>query len=57
MKIAFIILLFVFGALFSNASHIPAWILGGEKPTHPHWKTYGLIALGIWVTLLVLINL
>lgn len=48
--------LFIIGALFSNASHIPAWILGGPKPTHPHWKLYGAISLVIWLLMLVLGN-
>jgi hypothetical protein len=50
------IILFVIGALFFNASHIPTWFLGGEKPTHPQWKTYGLISIAIWILLLILAN-
>jgi len=46
--------LFIIGALFSNASHIPAWLLGGGKPSHPHWKTYAVIAVSIWLLLLIL---
>jgi len=56
MKTAIIIILFIVGALFFNASHIPAWFLGTGKPTHPHWKLYGLIAIIIWLLLLVLGN-
>ncbi|GEM_PF-6439810 len=51
-----LIILFIIGALFANASHIPAWFLGASKPTHPHWKLYGLIALIIWSAILVLAN-
>lgn len=50
------IVLFIIGALFINASHIPVWFLSGKKPKHPHWKTYGLIGLVIWTLLLVLSN-
>jgi uncharacterized membrane protein len=55
MKIVLIIL-FISGILFSNASHIPQWYLGAGKPTHPHWKVYGIIAIIIWILLLVLAN-
>lgn len=51
-----IITLFIIGALFFNASHIPVWFLSGEKPSHPHWKIYGIIAAIIWILLLVLGN-
>jgi len=55
MKYLFITL-FVLGSCFFMASHIPAWYLSGEKPTHPHWKLYGIIAIGFWVLLLILAN-
>ena len=48
--------LFIIGALFFNASHIQAWFLGGGKPTHPHWKLYGVIGFAIWVLILILAN-
>lgn len=51
-----LISLFILGALFSNASHIPVWFLGGERPTHSHWKLYGLIALVIWLLIFYLAN-
>lgn len=50
------ITLFIIGALFFNASHITSWFLGADKPTHPHWKLYGLIALAIWLLMLILAN-
>lgn len=56
MKASLFIILFIIGALFSNASHIPAWFLGAGKPTHPHWKIYGVIAGIIWILLLILAN-
>lgn len=52
----YIIILFIIGALFFNASHITSWLLGADKPTHPHWKLYGLIALLIWLLILILAN-
>jgi hypothetical protein len=55
-NIILIVILFVAGALFSNASHIPQWLLGAGKPTHPHWKLYGIIALAIWILLLISVN-
>jgi hypothetical protein len=55
MKYLFIIL-FIIGALFLNASHIPLWFLGAGKPTHPHWKLYGIIAIAIWLLILILAN-
>lgn len=56
MKIAALIVLFIIGGLFLNASHIPAWLLAGGKPTHAHWKLYALIGAMIWVVLAVLAN-
>lgn len=59
MKI-FLIVLFILGLLFSNASQIPAWLIGAGKPSEketPHWKTYAVIAAIIWVSLLVLANI
>ena len=50
------ITLFVIGVLFFNASHVPAWFLGDDKPMHPHWKLYGFIGVGIWVVILILAN-
>lgn len=50
------IVLFIVGALFLNAAHIPAWFLGGQKPSHPHWKTYAVIAVSIWLLILLLAN-
>jgi len=50
------IILFILGALFFNASHIPTWFLGAGKPTHLHWKTYGFIGIIIWLLILVLAN-
>lgn len=55
MKYLFIIL-FIIGSLFANASHIFVWFLSGEKPTHPHWKLYGWVSLGIWLLMLILAN-
>jgi hypothetical protein len=52
----FFIILFIIGAIFLNASHIPSWFLGAGKPTHPHWKIYGFISLAIWILTLVLAN-
>lgn len=52
-----LIILFIVGALFINASHVPAWILGSGKPKHRHWKLYGLIGIAIWLLILVLANL
>jgi len=50
-----IIILFILGVLFSNASHIPQWLLlCADKPKHPQWKTYGVIAGIIWILLLIL---
>ena len=57
---AIYIALFILGALFSNASQIPAWFLGAGKPDNkqtPHWKAYGAIAATIWIALLVLGNI
>lgn len=54
-----LITLFILGALFSNASQIPAWLLGAGRPSDketPHWRTYGVIAALIWIMLLVLAN-
>lgn len=53
MNTLLIITLFIVGCLFSNASHVPQWFLGAGKPTHQHWKIYGLIALIIWILLIV----
>jgi antibiotic biosynthesis monooxygenase (ABM) superfamily enzyme len=39
-----------------NASHIPAWFFGSGKPTHPHWKLYGIVGASIWVLILILAN-
>jgi len=55
MKILFFVL-FLLGALFLNASHIPAWLLGSEKPSREHWKTYGIIGIAIWILILILAN-
>jgi len=55
MKFLFIIL-FIVGALFLNASHIPGWLLGAGKPTHPNWKLYGIIGIAIWIMILILAN-
>jgi len=54
-KVIFI-LLFILGALFLNAAHVPAWFLGASKPTHSHWKTYAIIGVGIWILILILAN-
>ena len=51
-----IIILFIIGGLFMNASHIPAWLLGAGKPSHPHWKLYGLIGAAIWLFTFILAN-
>ena len=56
MTIFIFITLFIIGALFFNASHIPTWFLGGGKPTHPHWKLYGIIGAAIWILILILAN-
>lgn len=50
------IFLFIIGALFLNASHIPAWFLGAGKPTRPHWKFYGAVGLILWFLILILAN-
>lgn len=50
------IILFIISALFFNASRIFAWFLTGEKPKHPHWKLYSIVAMGIWVVILILAN-
>lgn len=55
MQIIFIIL-FILGSLFINASHIPAWFLSGDKPTHKGWKAYLLIGTAIYLIILVLAN-
>lgn len=51
-----IISLFVIGALFIHASHIPVWFLGGGKPTHLYWKSYGIIGIVIFILVLILAN-
>lgn len=48
--------LFVIGALFINAAHIPAWFIGCGKPSHSHWKLYGFIGFSIWIVILILAN-
>lgn len=55
MLVVFIVL-FILGSLFINASHIPAWFLSGDKPTHKGWKTYLLIGIAIYLIMLVLAN-
>jgi hypothetical protein len=57
MVISIFMILFVTGALFINASHIPAWFLGNEKPTHPNWKFYGFVGITIWILILILANI
>jgi len=54
-KILFLAL-FVLGSLFLNASHIPAWLLGGKRPTHRNWKIYGIVGMTIYVLIFVLAN-
>lgn len=51
-----IITLFIIGALFMHASHILVWLLGGGKPTHPYWKSYGIIGIVILILVLILAN-
>jgi len=48
--------LFIIGALFINASHLPAWFLGGTKPAHQHWKLYAVIGIVIYSFILILAN-
>jgi len=57
MNTILIIVLFLLGYLFFNASHIPAWIFGEEKPTHKNWEIYGIIAVSIWVLTLIFANI
>ncbi len=55
-----LVVIFILGALFSNASQIPAWLLGAGKPNDketPHWKVYGVIAAFLWVGLFAIANL
>ncbi len=52
-----LIVLFVLGSLFINASHIPAWFLSGNKPTHKGWKTYLFIGILFYLIILVLANI
>lgn len=56
MKLVLFTALFILGSLLLNASQIPAWFLGGGKPTVPHWKIYGAIAIGFWLLMLILAN-
>jgi len=57
MEKLIIIILFILGVLFSNASHIPQWLLfSAGKPNHPRWKIYGVMATIIWILLLILVN-
>lgn len=51
-----LIVLFIIGALFFNASHIPAWFTSGEKPNHPYWKAYASVAFVVWVLMFILAN-
>lgn len=50
------IALFILGALFVNAAQIPAWLLGGGKPSTRQWKKYAGIGIGIWLLLFILAN-
>ena len=56
MKMGLIAILFIIGGLFLNASHIPSWIMGASRPTHPHWKVYGIIGVLMWLLIAVLAN-
>ncbi|MCK4520709.1 hypothetical protein KAT95_02460 [Candidatus Parcubacteria bacterium] len=54
MKIILFIIFFIIGGMFFTASHIPVWLLGGEKPKHPYWKLYGLIGIIFWLLFTIL---
>ena len=56
MKTLLFILLFFVGALFVNASQIPAWILGGGRPKRKNWKKYLAIGIAIYILILILVN-
>lgn len=56
MNIILVVVLFVIGALFINASHIPAWLFGDGKPTHKNWKIYGAVSFVVFILMFIAAN-
>ena len=56
METVLVVILFIAGALFFNASHIQSWFLGSGRPTHSHWKVYAVIGASFWLSLLIVVN-